>query len=147
MGRLKAHGPFRPADASSAVRRERVHGLALRIENLQSHFAKNVSLALVVGNQSRVRRIGSSEHRASFHPAAIRGEPLLRGLGLQENCLLRHDFGSQFTQRRDVIHDPDAAAMRGDYQIRFARVHHDVPDSHHGEFMTFVLRPVFTAIQ
>ena len=104
-------------------------------------------LVLVVGNQRRVRRIGPREHRASFYPAAIRGEPLLRGLSLEENCLLRHDFGSQLTQRRDVVHNPDAAAMGGDHKIRFARLHHYVTHGHVGEFVTFIFRPVFTAIQ
>ena len=147
MGRLKAHGPLHAADAAAAVRREGIHQLALGIENLQFHFPKNVTLALVVGNQRRIRWIGPGEHCASFRPAAVGGEPLPRRLGLEENSLLRHDFGSQLTQRRDVVHDPDAAAMGCHHQIRFARVHHDVSDSYLGEFVTFVLRPVFTAIQ
>src|SRR5712692_9536954 len=145
--RLQAHGPLHAADAAAAVWRERVHQLALRIKNFQFHFSKNVTLALVIRNQRRVRRIGAGEHRASFRPAAICRKPLLRGLGLEENCLLRHNFRGQLAQRCDVVHDPDAAAMRGDHQIRFARVHNDVPDGHCGELVALVSCPVFAAIQ
>ena len=106
-----------------------------------------MALALVISNQRRVRRIGPGIHRASFHPAAIRRQPLLRGLGLEENCPLRHNFGSQLAQRRDVVHDPDSAAMRGDDQIRFARVNHDIPDGHRRKLVAFVLRPVLSAIR
>jgi len=60
---------------------------------ISASFFQNVTLALVVGNSKQRPGDWPGEHRASFHPAAGRGEPLLRGLGLQENCLLRHDFG------------------------------------------------------
>ncbi len=113
--RLQPHRPFHAADTPAAVRRERVHQLALRIENFQFHFSKNVTLALIIGNQRRVRRIRSGEHRATFRPATLSGQPLLRWLGLEKHCLLRHDFRSQLPQRGDVVHDPDAAAVRGDH--------------------------------
>ncbi len=145
--RLQPHRPFHAADPAAAVRRECVHQLPLRIENLQLHFSKNVTLALVVRNHGRIGRIRSGVHRASFHPAAVSRQPLLRGLGLEEHRLLRHHFGSQLAQRRNVVHDPDAAAMRGDDQVRLARVHHNVPHRHHRELMAFVLRPAFSAIR
>src|SRR5207302_6887325 len=72
---------------------------------------------------------------------------LLRGLALQEDSVLRQDLRSQLPQRRDVIHDPNAAAMRGDDQIGLTRMHHNIAHGDVGELATFVLGPLLATIE
>ena len=69
------------------------------------------------------------------------------GLPWNENGVLGHDFGSEFAQRRDVVNDPDAAAVRGDDQRRFAGLNGDVAHRDVGKFVALVLRPLLAAVE
>ena len=45
----------------------------------------------------------------------------------------RHHLGAQLRQRRDVVHDPDAQAVRADHQVVLAGMHDDVVHRHRGQ--------------
>src|SRR2546429_4667460 len=60
---------------------------------------------------------------------------------------LPHHLRSQLAKRCDVVHDPNAASMSRQHEVRFARMHHDVADGYGWKLMALVLRPVLSAIQ
>src|SRR6266403_6197999 len=71
MGRLQAHRPIHPADATPAVWGKRIYELALRIENFDFHFSEDMALLLIVGNHCSVGRIWPIKCRTAFHPPAV----------------------------------------------------------------------------
>ena len=106
-----------------------------------------MALFLIISDDSGVGRIRPGIHGAPIRPATACFQPLLRGLGGKESGFLPHDLGGQLTKRSDVVHDPDAPAVRGKHEVRFAGMYHDVADGHAGKLMAFVLSPVVSAVQ
>src|SRR5438105_1428548 len=88
-----------------------------------------MALFLIISDDSGVRRIRPGIHGAPIRPATACFQPLLRGLGGKESGFLPHDLGGQLTKRSDVVHDPDAPAVRGKHEVRFAGLFNDVPAS------------------
>src|SRR5690349_13967137 len=106
-----------------------------------------MALLLVISDDRGVRWIRPGIHGAPIRPAAAGFESLLRGLRREERRVLPHDFGSKLPKRRDVVHNPDAAAVGGKHEVRFAGMNNDVADRHVGKIAALVLSPVLSAVQ
>ena len=63
-----------------------------------------------------------------------------------EGNFLLQQIRRQRAQRRDVVDDPDAAAMRGENQIVIPRLNRQVANGNGRKMVAFELRPVFSAI-
>src|SRR6266446_6958827 len=118
-----------------------VHDPPILIENLDLEVAEDVSSALVVGNLRIIRTAAAVEAFVPLSPAALRLKVLNNRLARNERCLFGHQVRSQRAQRGNVVDNPDTAPVRGQGQIAFARVDHDVSYRRGREITAFVLRP------
>src|SRR4030088_208659 len=63
-----------------------------------------------------------------------------------QDGLLRHQVGAQRAQRRNIVNDPNAAAVSGKDKISLARMNHDVAHRSRRKIRSPVLRPALSAI-
>ena len=106
-----------------------------------------MAAALVIRNHGVVGRIRSHERRVAVRPPAARLQPLHRGPGRKERGGAREHRGRERAQRRDVVDDPNAAAVRGDHEIVVARMDREIAHRHRGQVPTLVARPLLAAVE
>ena len=100
-------------------RRDRVDDLARGVEDLELDRPEQVARALVVGDHRAARRVLADERRVALDPAAARRHALLHRAARQERRVASASVvARQRAQRREVVDDPDAAAVRGDARGR-----------------------------
>ena len=103
-------------------------------------------LALIVVDHGGVRRILANENRVAIGPSTLALDALLDRSRRNERNILLQQIRSQRAQRRDVVYDPDAAAMRGENKIVVPRLNRQVANGNGRKMVAFELRPVFSAI-
>ena len=140
------HGPHDAIQAAAGAGRQLVDHRSARVEHLDLQLAEQVPGALVVGDDRAVLRVVAHERRGAVGPAPLRLDALLRGACRHEGGVLRGKLRRQLTQRRDVVHDPDAAAVRGDHEVAVARLHGEIAHRDGGQMPAPVLRPVRAAV-
>jgi len=105
-----------------------------------------MTFALIISDHRGVRRIIADENGIAISPAPAGGNSLHGGLALHELGFLRQSVGRQLSQRRDVVDDPNAAAVRCDHQITIARMNRQVAYRDVRQVTAFVLRPLLAAV-
>src|SRR5215510_127430 len=105
-----------------------------------------MSLTLIIIDHSCVRRILANENCVPVGPPTLALDSLLDRPRRNEHNILLQQIRSQRTQRRDVVHYPDSAAMRGENQIVVPRMNRQVANSNGRKMMAFELCPAFSAI-
>src|SRR5437868_2028251 len=101
---------------------------------------------LVVGNNRGVRRIVPDKYGITIRPATVTLNTLLDGPRRNKAHLLRQQLGGQSPPGRDVINDPDAAAVCGKDEIVIARLDREITYRYRRKSATFELRPLLPAI-
>ena len=146
LRRLGVHGPGHAVEAATRRGRQLVDELAARIEHLDLQLAEQMARALVVGDHGPARRIVADEHGRAVGPAAVDLKPLLRRLARREAGFAGEQRRRHRAQRRDVVDDPDAAAMRADDQIVRARLDRQIAHGHVRQAAALEARPVAAAV-
>src|SRR5215470_11413683 len=103
-------------------------------------------LALVVIDDRRVRGIITNKNSIAIGPAALTFDALLHRARRHKRHILLQQIRSQRAQRRYVVNDPDAAAVRREDQIVISRMNRQVANSSSREMVALELRPIFSAI-
>src|SRR5215470_14403145 len=103
-------------------------------------------LALIIVDYGCVRRIFANKNCVPIGPSTLALDTLLDRSRRNESNILLQQIRSQRAQRRDVVHYPDAAAMRGENQIVVPRMNRQVANSNGRKMFAFKLRPAFSAI-
>ena len=130
-----------PVDPRRFVACHRLDELARGVEDLELDRPEEVPGALVIGDDGAPRRIAPDEARVALDPPAVRGHPLLHGPARKERRLARHDFRGQVPQRRQIVDDPDAPAVRREDEVVVARMHLQVTHRHAREVASLELAP------
>jgi len=81
-----------------------------------------VPAPLIVGNDGIAGRIRAHVHRVAVGPATARLQALRCRTAREERDRAGEHLGRQRPERRDVVHDPDPAAVRGDHEVVVAGV-------------------------
>src|SRR3569623_1975111 len=144
--RLDAHVPHDAVDTGMLRRRDRVDDVALGVEYLELDRAVDVARAQVVLDHRALRRIVAGERRVAVGPAAARRPALLRRAAGKECGRMLQRRIRERTQWREIVDDPDAAAVRRDDQIALARVNLDLAHRDVGEVVTLELRERLAAV-
>ena len=130
-------------DAAALARRDRVDDLARRVEHLELERAEEVARALVVRDHGAARRVRRRRTLAS--PSAQPPDALHALLHGPRRAGTPPPAAStsrvERAQRRDVVDDPDAAAVRGEHQIVVARLHREIAHRDGREVAALELRP------
>src|ERR1700730_2528585 len=105
-----------------------------------------MSRTLIVRDHGRVRRIVADEYRVAIRPAAVGFKALLHWSRGNEGDFLRQELVRQAAPRRDVVNNPDAAAVRGQNEIVLARLNREVAHCYCRKMIAFELRPGFAAV-
>src|SRR5690242_3993750 len=101
---------------------------------------------LVIGDDRGVRRIVPDKHSVTIRPATVTLNTLLDGPRRNKAHLLRQKLWGQSPPWRNVINDPDAAAVCGQNEIVIARLDGQIAYRYRGKPATFELRPFLPAI-
>src|SRR6476469_1698550 len=101
---------------------------------------------LVIGDDRGVRRIVPDKHGVTIRPATVTLNTLLDGPRRNKAHLLRQKLWGQSPPWRNVINDPDAAAVCGQDEIVIARLDCQITYRYRRKPATFELRPVLPAI-
>ncbi len=101
---------------------------------------------LVVGDDRAAHRVLPDEGGVALRPAARPLHPLLHRPARQEGHLAPQHLRRERAQRREVVHDPDAAAVRGDDQVVLARMDQQIPHRDAGEVAALELRPALARV-
>src|ERR1043166_1807732 len=105
-----------------------------------------MTLTLIVIDHRSVGWVIANEHCASVRPAAAAFDPFLDWSRRNEGNLLRHDLRRQRAPRRDVIDDPNTAAVRRQNEIILTRMNREIAHRNSREPIAFELRPIFSAV-
>src|SRR5215471_14258761 len=103
-------------------------------------------LALIIVDHGSVRRILANKNCIAVCPTALALDALLDGPRRNERNILLQQIRRQRTQRRDVVHYPDAAAMRGENQVIVPRMNRQVANGNSRKMVALELRPALSAI-
>src|SRR5581483_3835625 len=123
-----------------------VNDMAGGIQNFQFQFPKKMTFTLVIINGGAVGRVIANERGVTGRPAALAFDSLLHGTGRNESHILLQQVGSQRTPGRNIVHDPDAAAVCGQNEVVVARVNGEIAHSDSGKMVALELGPVFAAV-
>src|SRR5436305_13106016 len=106
-----------------------------------------MSCLLVVSNDSGVWRIIANKYGVAVGPATTAFNALLLHWSRRnKGCLLRKKLRGERAPRRNIINNPDPAAMRGQNKIVFTGLNREIAHRHRREPTTFELRPSLSAI-
>src|SRR5947207_10112034 len=105
-----------------------------------------MSCLLVVSNDSGVWRIIANKYGVSVGPATAAFNALLHWSRRNKGCLPRKKLRGERAPRRNIINNPDPAAMRGQNKIVFTALNREIAHRHRREPTTFELRPSLSAI-
>src|SRR5437667_4569695 len=105
-----------------------------------------MALSLIVIDRSRVRRIIADKYGVAIGPAAAALNSLLHRARGNEGDILRQKIRRQGAQWRDVVHDPNAAAVRRQNKLVLARMNCQIANGSGREMIAFELCPVFSAV-
>ena len=141
------HGPEDTVEPAAIARLQLIDDRAAGVEYLDLHLAEQVTAALIVGNRCAAGRVVADEHGGAIRPSAIRLDALLDGTSRKEGRILRQQQGTQVAQRRDVIDDPDAAAMGCQHQVVVPRLDGQVADRHRRQMAALERGPVGSGIR
>src|SRR5579864_1246362 len=103
-----------------------VKELPILVKDFDLEIAEDVAAFLVVGYLRLFRTVTAVESFVALGPATEVFEVLHGGPASNQCCLLRHEIGSEGTQRGNIVDDPDAPSMGGDDQIALAGMSHDI---------------------
>src|SRR5690349_20781036 len=103
-------------------------------------------LPLIVSDDCCVGRIIADKSSIAVGPSAASFNPLLDRPRRNESNFLSQKIWSQGAQRRDVVHDPDAAAMCRQNKIVITRMNCQVANSNSGKMGALKLCPVCPAV-
>src|SRR5204862_2952351 len=110
--RLFTHTPDDAIQSRTLARRQLIHQPARSIQYLYLELAEKMAGPLVVSDYSGLRRIVADKRGGAVRPPAASFDALLnRSRGNKARFLLQQISGER-AQRRNVIDNPDAAAMR-----------------------------------
>src|SRR5438045_7490763 len=102
--------------------------------------------ALIIVDHGSVRRILANKNRVAIGPSTLALYALLDGPRRNESNILLQQIRRQRAQRRNIVHYPNAAAMRGKNHIVVPRVDCEVANGNGRKMVAFELRPAFSAI-
>src|SRR5207248_2972588 len=105
-----------------------------------------MTCSLVVSDDRSVWRVIAYKGRIAIGPSPAAFNPLLHGACRNKSGFLRQKIWCQGAQRRDVIHNPYAATVRGQNEIVFARLNCQIADRYGRKVITLELCPVFPAV-
>src|SRR5436190_13067799 len=105
-----------------------------------------MSCLLVVSNDSGVWRIIANKYGVAVGPATAAFNALLYWSRRNKGCLLRKKLRGERAPRRNIIDNPDPAAMRGQNKIVFTGLNREIAHRHRRKPTTFELRPSLSAI-
>src|ERR1035437_1664783 len=88
-----------------------VEQLALLVEDFDFHVAIDMAASLVVSDKRPSGTAGANESLVALRPPGVGIDVLRSRPAGDEGRGFRHQVGSQSTQRRNVVDDPDAAAV------------------------------------
>src|ERR1035441_1540240 len=114
-GGIKPHVPGGPDDRAG-LRLGNIHLYrADRLAGLVGHRNPHLSgrLGKEIEHQA-ILRIGREEHVGAFEPAIVGHLPLDAGAAVEKLQVSGEHLVVQLLQRRDIVHDPDGAAVRGE---------------------------------
>src|SRR5262245_285591 len=103
-------------------------------------------LALIIIDHGSLRRILANKNCVPIGPSTLAFDALLDRSRRNESNILLQQSRSQRAQRRDVVHNPDSAAMRGENQIVVPRMNRQVANGNGRKMVALELRPAFSAI-
>src|ERR1700757_2852053 len=103
-------------------------------------------LALVIIDHGTVRRILANENRVAIGPSTLALDALLDRPRRNKGNILLQQIRRQRAQRRDVVHYPDPAAVRGENQIVIPRMNREVANGDGRKMVALELGPAFSAI-
>src|SRR3979411_1126113 len=101
-----------------------------------------MAAALVIGHHGAAGRIVAYEGGGTVGPTTIGLDALLCGARGHEGRVLRGQLRRQLAQRRDVIDDPDAAAVCREHEVIVARLNRKITHRHCRKVPTLDLRPM-----
>src|ERR1019366_7637435 len=85
---------------------------------LPATVSTNLPPFLVVGDLRVRRPVAPMEGLVAFRPASERIKILDRRPAWEQRRFFGHDLRRERAQRRDIVHDPDATAVRCQHQVR-----------------------------
>ncbi len=91
--------------------RNRIHQLAILIEDFDLKVAEDVTLLLVIIDERVGGPARSVETLVALSPASVGVEPLNGWRPFDQGSVLCHQIGRQGAQRRNIVDDPDSASV------------------------------------
>jgi len=143
---FELHGPGGAVQSAVLAAGDGIEQLAILIKDFDLKIAEDVAALLVVGDEGVDGTAGTGEGFVALGPAAVGVHVLDRGLAGEQDRVFLHEFWREGTERRDVIDNPDTAAVRGKNEVVFARVNHDIAHRDRGKIASLVFSPPLTAI-
>src|SRR5262245_57481358 len=136
--------PFQFANPRLGLERVAARALSLDVRDFNGDFALGRCAEIIV-DDGILRRVLAREAEVPDAVHRLDREPACRDLVLKQARLRSQRFWRQLLQRRDVVHDPDAAPVRGNDEVRVARMDEDVVHGD-GRQIPVELRPTLSAI-
>ena len=144
--RLAAHAPDHTIQPAPLARRQGVDDLAAGIEHFELELAEQVPRFLVVGDNRALRRIVADEYGVAIGPAAVGLDPLLHRTRGDERRFAVQQGRVHRTQRRDVVDNPDAPAVRGEHEIVGVRLDRQIAHRDVRHLAALELRPAHAGV-
>src|SRR5713101_6597827 len=139
--RLVLHRPDHPVEPAPRARRDGVDELALPVQHVHLDGPVQMPRALVVRDDCAVWRVLADEGRVALGPSAGGGHALLGRPPRKEGDVHRERLVGERPERRQVIDDPDAAAVRRQHQVAIARMDLQIAHRDAREVAAAELRP------
>src|SRR5215469_9909762 len=105
-----------------------------------------MALALIIIDHGSIRRIIADKNRVAIGPSALAFDALLHSTRRNKCDVLLQQIWSQRAQRRDVVNNPDTAAVCSENQIVISRMNCQIANRNGREMVALELRPAFSPI-
>src|SRR6266849_1269948 len=102
--------------------------------------------ALIVGDQRAAGSSGAHVGRVSFRPTATATHSLLIESSGEERDFLRQNLAGERSKWREVVDNPDPAAVGSDHQIVLTGMNLEIPNRHAREVSSFEFRPALACV-
>src|SRR5882757_4018772 len=125
---------------------DRIQQLAIVIEDFNLQITKDVAALLIVSYKRIRRPAGTAERLVAFRPAAAGVHVLDRWPARKEDGIFLHQLRGKRPQRRNVVHNPDSTAVRGENQVALTRMHRDIAYRDRRKIPALVLGPSLSPV-
>src|SRR5260370_26728360 len=102
--------------------------------------------ALIVGDQRAAGSSGAHVCRVSFRPTATATHSLLIESSGEERDFLRQNLAGERSKWREVVANPDPAAVGSNHHIVLTRINLVIPNRHARQLSSFAFRPALAFV-